>query len=121
MIVSDEDIVRLRHMLDAIAKIGEFVDDGSRDEKTQNAVIRQIEIIGEASRHVSVELRTAIPDIPWGKMIGMRNILIHQYEGVDADEVWRTVDHELPTLKRQIERILGAKDTDRDGLIAGGV
>ena len=70
----------------------------SSDTKTQDSVIRRLEIIGEAARRVSEETRNAYPDLPWKEMIGMRNFLIHDYDDVDIQIVWKTVKKDLPDL-----------------------
>jgi uncharacterized protein with HEPN domain len=76
------------------------------DTKTQDAVIRNLEIIGEASKNLSADLRTKYPDMPWRGMAGVRDRLIHHYFGVNLDIVWRIVTAELPTVSAQIEEIL---------------
>jgi uncharacterized protein with HEPN domain len=72
----------------------------------QDAVIRRIEIIGEASSRVSEVSQKKYPDLPWREMKGMRNLLIHEYDVIDIDEVWNTVKNELPKLIKQIEKII---------------
>ena len=69
-----------------------------RDTQCQDSVIRRIEIIGEAARRISPEIRTAYPDIPWTEMIGMRNLMIHDYDDIDLEIVWSTVQRDLPRL-----------------------
>lgn len=76
------------------------------DEKTQSAVVRQLEIIGEALGEVGDALRRAHPEVPWSKAIGMRNALIHAYFHVDAETVWRTVREDLPSLATQVAALL---------------
>ena len=72
----------------------------------QDGVIRQFEIIGEATKNLSVALKARHPDIPWKDFAGMRDKLIHQYFGVDLAAVWETVVYDLPPLKTVISRIL---------------
>jgi uncharacterized protein with HEPN domain len=73
------------------------------DRKTQSAVLHQLLIIGEAVKRISPDLRAAHPDVPWKLIAGTRDKLIHFYEGVDLDEVWRMVTSDLPKLIRLIE------------------
>jgi len=69
-------------------------------------VIHHLQIIGEAVRGISPEFRTANPDIPWSDIIGMRNVLIHHYFGIDRDAVWNVVEHDLPALKSQLQSLV---------------
>lgn len=88
-----------------------YVDKKSREEffndtQCQDAVIRRLEVIGEAARRISEETRAVIPDLPWSDMIGMRNVIIHEYDDVDMVIVWETVHDDLPTLVDALEKIL---------------
>ena len=76
------------------------------DRRTLWAVIRALEVVGEAARHIPIEFRQAHPEIAWRGMAGMRDKVIHDYFGVDAAVVWRTVKEELPTLCESIRTIL---------------
>jgi len=76
------------------------------DKKTNYAVVRCLEIIGEASKHIPAGLRNKYPDIPWKTMVGTRNVIIHEYATVDLTEVWKTTKNDLPPLKKQIQKIL---------------
>jgi uncharacterized protein with HEPN domain len=76
------------------------------DTKTQDAVIRNLEIIGEATKNLSGELRAQYPDIPWGSMAGVRDRLIHHYFGVNLDIVWHIITTELPDVALRIGEIL---------------
>ena len=106
-----DETVYLRHILDAIAKTQVYlatVDEVSfhANSLVQDGVIRQIEIIGEATKRLSSELRQKHADIPWEDIAGMRDKLIHNYFGVDLDKVWVTAKEELPVLKEAVEKIL---------------
>lgn len=81
-------------------------EDFLEDTQCQDAVIRRFEIIGEAARRVSDETQGAYPDLPWGKMIGMRNVMIHEYDDVDLTVVSKTVRSDLPPLIAALEKIL---------------
>ena len=74
--------------------------------KTQDAVIRQFEIIGEATKQLSKSFRENNPDIPWKKLAGLRDKLIHDYMGVDIPAIWKSIKDDLPTLKKYIANIL---------------
>ena len=77
-----------------------------RDTKTQDAIVRNIEIIGEAVKNISEDFRNLYPEIPWKNIAGMRDKLIHHYFGVNIDIIWNVVKNDLPTIIKQIERIL---------------
>ncbi len=106
-----DDSVYLKHMLQAISRIESYTEGISRKEfanKTliQDAVIRQIEIIGEASKQVSSDLKKKSLSVPWKDIAGMRDKLVHDYLGVDINAVWATVEKDLPELKKQIKSVL---------------
>jgi len=69
-----------------------------RDTRLQDSVIRRIEIIGEAARRVSEQMKSSHPELPWEEMVGMRNLMIHEYDDVDLGIVWETVQNDLPGL-----------------------
>ena len=104
------DIVYLKHIQEAITRIESYVSVGRTVFMTtshwQDAAIRQLEIIGEAAKKISEELRTRHVDIPWRRISGMRDVLIHDYMGVDLEAVWEATKRDLPELKRKIEIIL---------------
>ena len=77
------------------------------DRKTQSAVIRQLEIIGEAVKNLSTDLTAGEATVPWRQIAGTRDRLIHAYFSVDLDSVWSMVEQDLPTLREEVKRILG--------------
>jgi uncharacterized protein with HEPN domain len=106
---ADDDF--LRDIREAVRRIKTYTDGMTYDRfladiKTQDAVVRNLEIIGEATRSLSPELQKKYPDVPWKGMAGVRDRLIHHYFGVNLDIVWAIVSVELPTLHSQIETIL---------------
>ena len=105
-----DDRVYLWHIRDCIDRIFDYTQDGEaaffRDTKTQDAVVRNLEIIGEASRNLSESFKNTHPDIPWIKISDMRNKLIHEYFGVSLTIVWDVIIDILPQFKGQILEIL---------------
>jgi uncharacterized protein with HEPN domain len=108
-----DDGERLSDILEAIERVEKYAARGreafASDELIQVWVIHHLQIIGEAARALSQVLRDEHPEVPWSQIIGMRNILVHHYFGVDVAIVWSVVERELPPLKRQIESLLGIK------------
>ncbi len=107
------DQVRVRHVLDAAREALGFVQGRSRadldaDHMLSLALVRLLEIIGEAARGVSRAFREAHPEVAWSQMAGMRHRLIHGYFDVNLDVVWETVTQDLPVLIAQAEKIAGA-------------
>ena len=108
-----DDTVYLRHILDAIARTETYIDGFDKvsfraDLLVQDGVIRQIEIIGEATKRLSRDVRKANRHIPWDDIAGMRDKLIHDYFGVDINTVWLTAVNDLPALKVEVEKILAS-------------
>lgn len=109
----ERDLVRLQHIKTAIVLIEEFsagMDAGVflKDKLRQAAIIREFEIIGEASANISAETRKQFSTVEWEKIKGFRNLLVHEYFRVDAGEVWATIQIDIPALKEQITSIIKA-------------
>lgn len=108
--MSDRDRLYLQHITDAIADIRDFTTDGRdyflADRKTQSAVIRQLEIIGEAVKNLSAELIGSAPQVPWRLIAGARDRLIHAYFRVEIEAVWVMVEQDLPSLDAEVLRLL---------------
>lgn len=107
----EADATRVQHMVDAARDALSFISGHSRSDLDANrmltlAVVKCIEIIGEAASQVSTECRTQYPTVPWRQAIGTRNRLIHAYFDVDLDIVWETVTRNLPPLVDASEQIL---------------
>jgi len=105
-----DDRERLQDILDAIESIEKYAAQGravfEQSELIQVWFRQHLQIIGEASRNLSADIREGHPEVSWAKIIGMRNILVHHYFEVDLPVVWNAVEHELPNLKRQVVAIL---------------
>ncbi|OHB56559.1 MAG: hypothetical protein A2Y12_04590 [Planctomycetes bacterium GWF2_42_9] len=105
-----DDRIYFGHILEATNKILTYTTAGyenfAGDSKTQDAVIRNFEIIGEAAGKISDVARLQYPEMPWKAVIGLRNILIHDYAGVDLNRVWDIIKNHLPSLKATVEKIL---------------
>jgi uncharacterized protein with HEPN domain len=113
--VNERDRLRLRHVLDAAERIAGYirgVDQGSflSNRMLQDAVIRNLEVIGEACANLSPALTTAHAEIPWQRASGIRNRLVHGYFDVDLRVVWQTARESLPPFAQQIRRLLGAQE-----------
>jgi uncharacterized protein with HEPN domain len=104
-------LFRICDILRAIEKIETYLDNMTlvkfkKNELVVDTVVRNLEVIGEASKSISPTIRRLYPDVPWEQMSGMRNILIHEYFGVDVKIVWHTAKKYLLLLKTQLEDIL---------------
>lgn len=110
--MTPEDLIRIRHMLDAINEAQVFAADKSRIDLDDNrmltlAIIKELEIIGEAASKLSSGFRACRPQIPWTDIVGMRNRLTHGYFDIDLDRVWDTVQEDLPALRDELQKICG--------------
>lgn len=112
-----DDRVYLRHVLDAIGRVEEYVTAGREaflaSQLYQDAVIRQLTVIGEAANKTSDELQQHHPDVHWPRIISLRNSLIHEYWGVNLSTLWDIIQNDLPTLKQRTKQIL--EELDRAG------
>lgn len=106
-----EDRIRVQHMLDACQDALDFLEGHIADELEENrmlllAIVKCVEIIGEAASRVSDELRDSTPQIPWRKIVAMRNRLIHGYFDINSKIIWRTVSEEIPELIAPLKELL---------------
>lgn len=103
--------ILLFDVLDSIEKIEKYAKNVSENDffdniQVQDAVVRRIEIIGEAVKGLPISFRNKHTDIPWKKIAGTRDVLIHDYSGIDVDLVWKIIKKDIPKLKKQIKELL---------------
>ena len=103
---------RFLDMMEAIQRIEKYAGRGRQafvaDELIQTYIVHNLQILGEAAAKIPSDQQREYPNLPWPKMVGMRNVLVHNYFNIDLDIVWQVVESELPALKEKIGRILGA-------------
>ena len=109
--MSRDEMMYLRDIAQSCRKVLQFTEGLTqngliRDEKTYDAVVRNLEIIGEAAKHISDGLRNQLADIEWRKIAGLRDMLAHVYFGIDDDILWDVVKNRLPELVRAVEKFL---------------
>lgn len=105
------DKARLQHIYDAITEIESYIANKDFSHFMENsmmrfACIKQMEIIGEASNHISDEVKSKFSSIEWTQIVGMRNVFVHEYFGVDSTLVWEIIKKDIPELKEKIKKIL---------------
>ena len=109
-----DDGERLRDVLEAIERIDRYAARGretlGNEELLQTWVVHHLMILGEACRGLSADFRARHPDEVWVLAAGLRNVIVHEYFGVDLDVVWNVIEHDLPGLKRKIEKILALEE-----------
>ena len=98
-------------ILEAVEKIGRYTSgmsfqDFAKDGKTLDAVVRNLAIIGEAAARISEDFRIVSPKMPWLEIVGMRNKIVHEYFGVDAEILWKTITEDLSGLEEQVRSLL---------------
>src|SRR5437016_3763534 len=108
---STGDKQRLLHIKDAIEEIGNYTKGSDeeiflRDSMMKYACVKQIEIIGEVARVLSDEFKNKYTEVKWFSIAGIRNLLIHEYWGIDFNVLWKVINEDIPVLKEQIESIL---------------
>jgi uncharacterized protein with HEPN domain len=100
---------RILDMLEAIERIERYTAEGrakfEKDELIQTWVVHHLQIVGEAAAKLGSEFHEQNPSIPWPQVVAMRNVLVHDYFGVDLDEVWRVVEGNLPELKSELKKL----------------
>ena len=106
-----DDRVYLLHIRDCLQRIVDYTRDGREafftDTKTQDAVIRNFEIVGEAVKNLSQAHKDTHPVVPWKRIAGLRDLLIHRYFGVKLETVWEVIEQEVPDFRAAIDEMLG--------------
>jgi uncharacterized protein with HEPN domain len=107
--VKDERLY-LIHIVESVTRIQEYTSEGKEvflsDTKTQDAVLRNLQTLAESTQRISTNLKAAHPEIEWNKVSGLRNILVHDYLGINLVRIWEILQHGLPELKNQVASIL---------------
>jgi len=105
-----DDAIYLRHILDCLLKIEEDVAEGCKrflaSHTLQDAVLRNLQVMAESTQRLSEDVKTAHPEIEWRKISTFRNILVHDYLGIDLETIWDITQHDVPALKQSVEMIL---------------
>ncbi|MBS3802789.1 MAG: DUF86 domain-containing protein [Candidatus Thermoplasmatota archaeon] len=112
--MQEADLIRLKHILDASVEIQSFIKDKTQEEFKQErklhlSVVHLLEIIGEAGNQISEEVKEQYVDIPWKRIIGMRNRLIHGYFDIDLAIVWKTATEDIPPLIEEIKNMISSR------------
>jgi len=116
-----EDRIYLEHILDSINAIKEFSENLTEEELNtnrmkQNAIVREVEIIGEAIKNISESLKENHDEIPWKKISGTRDKIVHHYFGMNLEIIWNIIIHELPRLEKQIEHIKISLEKEKENV-----
>ncbi len=114
-----DDLIRMRHMLDAAREAVGFIRDRSRSDLDHDrqlvwALVKAIEIIGEAAYQLSLDARAEVPNIPWEKIVGMRHRLVHAYFDINLDILWKTVQEGLPPLIVELQQVIPGETGNAD-------
>lgn len=112
------NLIFLEHILESIKDLEEFTENIDKqallkNKEKQRAVVRQIEVIGEAAKNLSNDFKKKYSSVPWKEIIGTRDKLIHHYFGVDFEILWKVVERDIPNLKQEIDKILKQEKTNK--------
>ena len=105
-----DDRLYLIHIVECVSRIELYTAEGKdaflRDAKTQDAVLRNLQTLAESTQHISANLKAVHPEIEWTRIAGLRNILVHDYLGINLVRIWEILQHGLPELKNRVSSIL---------------
>jgi len=112
------NLIFLEHILESIKDLEEFTENIDKqallkNKEKQRAVVRQIEVIGEAAKNLSNDFKKKYSSVPWKEIIGTRDKLIHHYFGVDFEILWKVVERDIPNLKQEIDKTLKQEKTNK--------
>jgi uncharacterized protein with HEPN domain len=107
-----DNIIYIDHMLDCIQRIDEYINSKPHfysSQLVQDAVVRNLQIMSESSQRIADDIKNTYPDVPWREISGFRNILVHDYLGVDVDAIWGVIETEVPLLEEALVAIQKAQ------------
>ena len=109
-----DDLLYLLHIRECLDRIRDYTREGregfSSDTKTQDAVLRNLQTLSESTQHLSADLKATRPDVDWRAIAAFRNVIAHEYLGLDLARTWRVVEHDLPPLREAVEAMLQVPD-----------
>ena len=112
-----DDRIYLKHIVDCITAIQDYTSEGRdvffHDRKTQKAVIRELQELAESTQRLSVSLKERHSTVPWNDISGFRNVLVHDYLGLNLDRIWSIIERDLPSLRSVVEEML--RELEQDG------
>jgi uncharacterized protein with HEPN domain len=104
-----DDPTRIQHIRECVSRILRWTTGGKDEfhsnEMMQRAVVHELQVIGEAAKALSPDFRARHPRIPWKSMAGLRDVLVHDYDTIDAEEVWLVVQNDIPSLERELDKL----------------
>ena len=112
MVNKKDNAVYIEHMLDSILRIDEYIESKElfyESHLVQDAVVRNLQVLAESSQRLSEKVKNKYPEIPWNDISGFRNVLVHDYLGVDLDVIWSVIEQELPKLENILTKEVGSK------------
>ena len=108
--MTETDLLHLKHILDCILKVERFVTYRKKksvdQELVESGIVRELQTISESTQKLSKSLKLTAPDVPWHSLSGFRNVLVHDYLGIDMEEIYKTIKADLPSLKKRVTKMI---------------